>query len=163
MEQTQDREQKSEQQQENVKAVMFVPYTVGSILAKQMRDAENTLQSMTGYRLKIVERAGTKLEDILTKADPVSIPLPRYSFLNRVTYNHSYGCEICRMKVDYLFNLLQGGFIESRSAKEGEECKFYPVAPLPAPDVLEEALRQQTFILVVAQDHRHLVPGPGGE
>ena len=70
MEQPQDREQKSEQQQENVKAVMFVPYTVVSILAKQMRDAENTLQSMTGYRLKIVERAGTKLEDILTKADP---------------------------------------------------------------------------------------------
>ena len=25
---------------------------------------------MTGYRLKIVERAGTKLEDILTKSDP---------------------------------------------------------------------------------------------
>ena len=52
------------------------------------------------------------------------------------------------MKVDYLFNLLQGGFLEILSAKEGEEGKFYPVAPLPAPDVLEEALRQQTFILV---------------
>ena len=55
---------------EHVKAVMFVPYTVGSKLAKKMREAENTMQEMTGYRLKIVERAGTKLEDVLTKADP---------------------------------------------------------------------------------------------
>ena len=55
---------------ENVKAVMFVPFTEGSALAKRMREAESSLQDMTGYRLKIVERAGTKLEDILTKADP---------------------------------------------------------------------------------------------
>ena len=57
-------------QNENVKGVMFVPYTVGSELAKRMREAETTLQSMTGYRLKIVERSGLKLEDILHKADP---------------------------------------------------------------------------------------------
>jgi hypothetical protein len=55
---------------ENVKAVMFVPYTVGSMLAKRMREAENTLQEMTGFRLKIVERSGTKLENVLAKADP---------------------------------------------------------------------------------------------
>ena len=55
---------------ENVKSVMFVPYTRGSKLAKRMREAESTLQDMTGYRLKIVERAGTKLEDVLVKADP---------------------------------------------------------------------------------------------
>ena len=61
---------KNEMHKEHVKAVLFVPYTVGSILAKKMRDAENTMQEMTGYRLKIVERAGTKLEDVLTKADP---------------------------------------------------------------------------------------------
>ena len=61
---------KNEMQKEHVKAVMFVPYTVGSKLAKKMREAENTMQDMTGYRLKIVERAGTKLEDMLTKADP---------------------------------------------------------------------------------------------
>jgi hypothetical protein len=55
---------------ENVKAVMFVPFTVGSMLAKRMREAENTLQEMTGFRLKIVERSGTKLENVLAKADP---------------------------------------------------------------------------------------------
>ena len=67
---TENMNTKNEMHKEHVKAVMFVPYTVGSILAKKMRDAENTLQEMTGYRLKIVERAGTKLVDVLTKADP---------------------------------------------------------------------------------------------
>ena len=59
-----------EQGQENVKAVMFVPYTVGSELAKRMRQAESSLHDMTGYRIKIVERSGAKLEDILHKSDP---------------------------------------------------------------------------------------------
>ena len=49
---------------------MFVPYTVGSELAKRLREAETKLQDMTGYRLKIVERSGLKLEDMLHKADP---------------------------------------------------------------------------------------------
>ena len=67
--------QKSEMQtdkskEKKVKAVMFVPYTPGSELAKRMRTAEEMLQDMTGYRLKIVERAGLKLKDALTKADP---------------------------------------------------------------------------------------------
>ena len=57
-------------QEEHVKAVIFVPYTRGSTLAKRMREAEVKLQSMTGYRLKVVERSGTKLQDILHKSDP---------------------------------------------------------------------------------------------
>ena len=39
-----------------VKAVMFVPYTHGSRLAKKLREAEQTMENMTGYRLKIAER-----------------------------------------------------------------------------------------------------------
>ena len=53
-----------------VKAVMFVPYTHGSRLAKKLREAEVTLEDQTGYRLKIVERAGRRLEDMLHKSDP---------------------------------------------------------------------------------------------
>ena len=52
-----------------VKAVMFVPFTVGTKLAKNLRDAEEKLGSMTGYRLKLVEKAGDKLEDLLTKSN----------------------------------------------------------------------------------------------
>jgi hypothetical protein len=53
-----------------VKAVMFVPYTAGSKLAKQLREAEEKLGSLTGYRLKMVEKAGDKLENLLTKSNP---------------------------------------------------------------------------------------------
>ena len=56
--------------EKKVKAVMFVPYTLGSELAKRLRQAEEMIQDMTGYRLKIVESAGLKLQDALTKADP---------------------------------------------------------------------------------------------
>jgi hypothetical protein len=52
------------------KAVMFVPYTAGSKLAKSLRDAEEKLGSITGYRLKMVEKAVDKLEDLLTKSNP---------------------------------------------------------------------------------------------
>jgi hypothetical protein len=62
--------QEQDEKQETVKAVMFVPFTVGSELAKRLREAEAKLQEMTGYRLKIVERSGLKLEDLLHRADP---------------------------------------------------------------------------------------------
>ena len=37
-----------------IKAVMFIPFTTGSRLAKNLREAEEKLGSMTGYRLKLV-------------------------------------------------------------------------------------------------------------
>lgn len=54
----------------DIKAVMFIPYTTGSKLAKSLREAEEKLGSLTGYRLKVVEKAGDKLEDLLTKSNP---------------------------------------------------------------------------------------------
>ena len=53
-----------------IKAVLFVPYTPGSELAKRLREAETKLNELTGYKLKVVERAGIKLQDLLHKADP---------------------------------------------------------------------------------------------
>ena len=52
------------------KAVMFVPFTKGSLLAKRMRESEQMLEKMSGYKLKVVERAGKKLEDILVQKNP---------------------------------------------------------------------------------------------
>ena len=52
------------------KAVFFIPYTHNSLLAKQLRESEAKLYELTGYKLKIVERAGVKLEDLLRKSDP---------------------------------------------------------------------------------------------
>ena len=53
-----------------IKSVMFVPYTAHSELAVRLRDSEEKLEGMTGFRIKIVEKVGTKLVDILHKADP---------------------------------------------------------------------------------------------
>ena len=61
-----------EEKRMNIKniSVMFIPYTVGGELAKQLRQAEEELGRRTGYKIKIVERTGTKLEDMLHKSNP---------------------------------------------------------------------------------------------
>ena len=56
----------------NVKAVIFVPHTEGSVLAKALRELEELMFKITGYRIKIQERAGTPLERILHKSNPWS-------------------------------------------------------------------------------------------
>ena len=53
-----------------VKAAMFVPYTPHSSLALELRDLEYGLEKIMGYRLKIVERAGDKLINLLTSSNP---------------------------------------------------------------------------------------------
>ena len=53
-----------------IKAVIFVPFTKHSELATRLMDNEEKMEQLTGYRLKIVERGGTKLVDILHKANP---------------------------------------------------------------------------------------------
>ena len=53
-----------------VKAVMFVPYTRHSELATRLRESEERMCDITGYKLKIAEKGGTKLVDILHKANP---------------------------------------------------------------------------------------------
>ena len=49
---------------------MFVPYTHGSELAKKLRENENNINKLTKNRIKIIERTGTKLQDLLTRSDP---------------------------------------------------------------------------------------------
>ena len=53
-----------------IKAVMFIPYTKHSELAMRLREGEEKLETMTGYRMKIVERGGTTLVDMLHKSNP---------------------------------------------------------------------------------------------
>ena len=49
---------------------MFVFYTKGGELARRLRVAEEDLQKQTGVKIKIVERTGRKVIDVLHKADP---------------------------------------------------------------------------------------------
>ena len=55
---------------ENVKTVIFVPHTTGSGLAKELRKSEEKMKEITGDAIKIVEKSGRKLEDILAGKDP---------------------------------------------------------------------------------------------
>ena len=49
---------------------MFIPHTRNSGLARELKDKETRLRELTGENVKIVERAGRKLENILTNKDP---------------------------------------------------------------------------------------------
>ena len=53
-----------------IKAVMFIPYTPSGGLLGRIREAEDRLHQLTDYRLKLVERSGSKLEDLLTSNNP---------------------------------------------------------------------------------------------
>ena len=52
-----------------VRAVIFVPYTPGSKLAKELRQNEELMEKLTGVRIKIQERTGIQLEKLLTKSN----------------------------------------------------------------------------------------------
>ena len=49
---------------------MFVPRTKGDLLAKRLRLKEEKLAEITGYKIKIVERAGKKAERLVHKSNP---------------------------------------------------------------------------------------------
>ena len=55
---------------DKVTSVMFVPHTVNSSLAKTLQEKEIKLKEITGDKIKIVERSGNKLEDLLTRNNP---------------------------------------------------------------------------------------------
>ena len=58
------------QGQKDPKAVIFVPFTPNSALAKELREVEESMENLTGMRMKIVEKAGIQLKRILVKSNP---------------------------------------------------------------------------------------------
>ena len=56
----------------SAKAVIYVPHTWGSLLAKEMREKEIEIEKLTGYKLKIVEKVGEPIERILVDNNPWS-------------------------------------------------------------------------------------------
>ena len=53
-----------------MKAVLFCPHTEGGTLAKNLRKAEEDLEKLTGYRMKVVEKGGDRILDLLQTSDP---------------------------------------------------------------------------------------------
>ena len=52
------------------KAVLFVQNTEDSALANQIKEMIQTLKPWTGINLKVVERAGDKIQDLLHRSNP---------------------------------------------------------------------------------------------
>ena len=50
--------------------VLFIPNTPGGILADRLRQTEKQLMELTGERVKIVERGGCSMKQILHKSNP---------------------------------------------------------------------------------------------
>ena len=57
-------------QEQPTRSVMFVPHTLWSVLAKMLREKENKISKLASKKMKIVECAGVKLQDILTRSNP---------------------------------------------------------------------------------------------
>ena len=53
-----------------IMAPMFVDRSDGGILLERLREVEAEMAGLTGYRIKLVEKNGVKLENLLVKRDP---------------------------------------------------------------------------------------------
>ena len=58
---------KKVENKDGVTSVIFIPHTVDSSLAKILKDKANRLKEVTGNIMKIIEKGGSKLEDVLTR------------------------------------------------------------------------------------------------
>ena len=59
-----------DKKEEPAKAIIFVQHTINSELAHEIKKVIQTLKPWTGINLKVVERAGDRIEDILHKSNP---------------------------------------------------------------------------------------------
>ena len=50
--------------------VLFIEQTPGGVYASRMREKEEILAGITGYRIKIIEKSGTTLKSLLVKSNP---------------------------------------------------------------------------------------------
>ena len=59
-----------EEEDKSAISVMFVPFTEGAELAKRVRAYETAAKESSGWFLKVVERGGDSLVDLLHRSDP---------------------------------------------------------------------------------------------
>ena len=50
--------------------MIFVPYTPNSELAKKLRKVEGVMESISGMKMKVVEKAGIQQKRIMVKSNP---------------------------------------------------------------------------------------------
>ena len=50
--------------------MMLIPHPKGGELAKRFRKVEEDMGHQTGFKIKIVEKTETRIEDVLHKSNP---------------------------------------------------------------------------------------------
>ena len=66
-----DKDREKELREKEIEAVLFIPYTPGSELCKLVQEVDDEFVLGTYHkRIKVVERVGPTLEDILCRASP---------------------------------------------------------------------------------------------
>ena len=65
-----ERDGKKNENGKSIKAVMYIPQTAHSKLAKEIRKIETGMEAMTGAKFKIVERSGNSLVGTLHHSNP---------------------------------------------------------------------------------------------
>ena len=53
-----------------IEGIIFVPHTEKSQLAKRIREKLEMLEKLSNLSVRVIERAGEKIEDILHKSNP---------------------------------------------------------------------------------------------
>ena len=62
---------RSDKKDKEFAAVLFLPRTHESELARRIRNKEKEINKISDYKVEVVERAGTKVRDLLIRNDPV--------------------------------------------------------------------------------------------
>ena len=65
-----DEKNEKEKKGNPAKSVLFVPNTENSVLATDIRETIQSLRPWTLMNIKVVERSGDKLQDLLCKSNP---------------------------------------------------------------------------------------------
>ena len=62
--------QEKSEEEERIRGVFFIPHTEHSELAKRIREKLKSFEEISNIKIKLVERTGEKLVDILHKSNP---------------------------------------------------------------------------------------------
>ena len=81
-----------------IRRVMFIDNTGGGELARRLQEAEADLGNDTGYRVRMVESAGSPLGMLLPSTNPLGPPVigwTVYHVAREMTLDWTAGREIC--------------------------------------------------------------------
>ena len=117
--------QKQKQKLETA-SVMFVPRTTGGTLIEKLRHEEEVISVQAGYKVKLMEKGGTKLGEMMIKSDPFSgSDCGREDCYQCLTKHITCKWTPCwRRNITYVATCLRCKDEEVTAQYHGESCNF---------------------------------------